>query len=347
MRQFLVRTGISAFHAAGFHRWAASRLQGRGAVLRMHRVRPDAPHDFAPNAPLDITPAFLGAIIARVRDLGMEIVDPHEARRRLAEPTAGRFCVLAFEGGYKDVLRHAWPLMKERGAPFTVYAPTSFPDRTGDLWWLSLEEVVARQRSIAVNRGGATELFPTRTLRAKRAAFNSLSAWLAGLDGKPRSAATSELNWRYGVDGAAILAAETMDWDEIKELAADPLVTIAAQSVNLPNLARLPTSESRAEIANSAKVIQAGIGRRPVHFAYPGGVMDAGPREFRLAAEAGFETGLTAARGVLTPAHAERPMAWPSIPIDGRYQSLAYLELALSGVLFALDRAAPIAAASM
>ena len=346
MRQFLVRSGIGALHAIGVHRWVASRRQGRGAVLVMHRVRPDTPHDFAPNAALDITPGFLATIVVRVRELGMEIVDPHEARRRLSEPGSGRFCVLAFADGYKDVLQHAWPVLKESGAPFTVFVPTAFPDRTGDVWWLSLEEVLARQESIAVSRGGATELFPTRTMRAKRAAFDALSVWIRRLDVEQRRAAMRELTWRYGVDGGALLAAETMDWAEIKELAADPLVTIGAQTVNRPNLAQLSTPDARAEIANGAKVIAAAIGKRPGHLLYPGAVSDAGQREFRLAADAGFETALTARRGVLKATDSMEPTAWPCIPIDGRYQSLAYLELALSGVLFAFDRAPPTAAAS-
>jgi peptidoglycan/xylan/chitin deacetylase (PgdA/CDA1 family) len=301
------------------------------------------PHDFAPNAALDITPTFLADVVAKVRELGMEIVDPHEARRRLGEPASGRFCVFAFAGGYKDVLTHAWPVLKEHGAPFTVYIPTSFPDRTGDVWWLALEEILARQESIAVSRGGATELFPTRTLRAKQTAFDAVAEWLSEIGVEQRRAAVRELTWRYGVDGDALLAAETMDWSDIKELAADPLVTIGAETVNLPNLALLPTPEARAEIVNSVKVIEAATGRRPLHFAFPGA--QPGDREARMAADAGLETALTMRRGALKQADAEKPTAWPCIPIDGRYQSLAYLELALAGVLFAFDRT-PIAAAS-
>ena len=54
----------------------------------------------------------------------------------------------------------------------------------------------------------------------------------------------------------------------------------------------------------SRAVIEAALGMRPAHFAYPvGDRTSAGPREFRIAAELGFKTAVTTRPGVLFPEH--------------------------------------------
>ena len=62
----------------------------------------------------------------------------------------------------------------------------------------------------------------------------------------------------------------------------------------------------RAEMENSRAVIEAALGVRPEHFAYPvGDPTSAGPREFKIAAELGFKTAVTTRPGVLFPGHAD------------------------------------------
>ena len=91
-----------------------------------------------------------------------------------------------------------------------------------------------------------------------------------------------------------------MDWPEIAALAADPLVTIGAHTVNHPMLAKLPEKAVRAEMDLSRSVIEAALGTRPAHLSYPYGDPDsAGPREFTIAAELGFKTAVTTRPGVL------------------------------------------------
>jgi len=61
--------------------------------------------------------------------------------RRLSERDfSRRFVCMTFDDGYRDIVEHAYPLLKDEGVPFAVYVPTSFPDRIGEL-------VVARARS--------------------------------------------------------------------------------------------------------------------------------------------------------------------------------------------------------
>jgi len=59
-----------------------------------------------------------------------EIVDIATAIERRNEAGADKLFVLTFDDGFEDVYRNAFPLMKERSAPFTLYLTTS-PIETG------------------------------------------------------------------------------------------------------------------------------------------------------------------------------------------------------------------------
>lgn len=332
---FARKAVLNSLALTGAHRWFGRRAAGCGAVLMFHHVRPDRPAAFAPNAHLEVTPAFLEFVVRRVRQLGFEIVDLDEARRRLAERDSRRFVALTFDDGYRDNLTEAYPVLKRLDAPFTVYVATGLIDRTAPLWWSVLETVIARQESVALGTDGAVTYFASRTTREKRRAFAEIQRWLVRIDEDRQREAVKDLGWRYGVDATAIAEAEMMSWDELRSLASDPLVTIGAHTVGHYALAKLPAARARAEVRDGARVLEAVTGRAPQHFAYPYGYASAaGPREFALLAELGFATAVTTRPGVLKPAAAGHCTAWPRISINGHYQSQRYLDALLSGVPF-------------
>ena len=78
----------------------------------------------------------------------------------------------------------------------------------------------------------------------------------------------------------------------------------------------------------SRAVIEAALGKRPEHLAYPvGDPASAGPREFRIAAELGFKTAVTTRPGVLFKAHLDHLTALPRIPVSGELQQQRYLKV--------------------
>jgi peptidoglycan/xylan/chitin deacetylase (PgdA/CDA1 family) len=129
-----------------------------------------------------------------------------------------------------------------------------------------------------------------------------------------------------------------MNWSELGSLAADPLVTIGAHTVNHVMLAKVADRTARSEMDNSRAVIEAALGVRPEHLAYPvGDRTSAGPREFRIAAELGFKTAVTTRPGVLFPEHRQHMMALPRISLNGEYQQLRYVRVLLSGAATAMS----------
>ena len=128
-----------------------------------------------------------------------------------------------------------------------------------------------------------------------------------------------------------------MTWQELARLAADPLVTIGAHTVNHVMLAKVPDETVAAELANSRDVIEAALGVRPWHFAYPvGDPTSAGTREFRIAAELGYKTAVTTRPGALFAGHSDHLLALPRISLNGEYQQPRYAKVLISGAATAL-----------
>jgi peptidoglycan/xylan/chitin deacetylase (PgdA/CDA1 family) len=124
-----------------------------------------------------------------------------------------------------------------------------------------------------------------------------------------------------------------MDWSEIADLAADSLCTIGAHTVNHMMLRKVPSDATvRAEMQMSRAVLEAALGKRPQHLAYPvGDPTSAGPREFRIAAELGYKTAVTTRPSVLFKVHRDYLTALPRIAVNGEFQQQRYLKVLMSG----------------
>ncbi|MBV9969290.1 MAG: polysaccharide deacetylase family protein [Xanthobacteraceae bacterium] len=339
MRSTIIRTGFDTLYLTRLHRLLGRFFGGIGAILMLHHVRPPRHGAFAPNQGLEVAPWFLLHTVEWLRREEIDIVSLDEMHRRLIERDfARRFACLTFDDGYRDNKQWAYPILAEHRAPFAIYIPTSFPDRRGKLWWLALETVIAQNDGIIATIDGREQRYACATTAQKRATFDAIYWWLRSLAREADIHAFVEaLSARYGIDMAPVADALCMTWDEIRELAADPLVTIGAHTVNHIMLGKADEATARAELATSREVIAAALERPVLHFAYPYGGPDlVGKREFRLAAEVGFATGVTTRPGVLFPEHAAHPMALPRLSLNGEYQEARYLEVLMSGTATAL-----------
>ena len=334
LKPTIIRGGLESLYFTGAHLLLRRIFGGVGAILTMHHVRPPRPDRFQPNRLLEVTPRFLAGVIRDIRRSGLDLVSLDELHRRLSEGDfSRRFVCLTFDDGYRDILQWAYPILKEAGAPFAVYVATSFPDRLGELWWLVLEAVIARNNRVGLVIEGRDRIFDCATVAQKRALYDELYWWLRGQPSEieMRSVVRS-LAAFYHVDVAAYCRDLCMSWAELAGLAADPLVTIGAHTVNHLMLAKLPKEAARAEMELSASVIEAALSVRPQHLSYPyGDPGSAGAREFEIATGLGFKTAVTTRPGVLFPEHGRHLTALPRISLNGDYQRRRYVRVLLSG----------------
>lgn len=334
-RRTVIRLSLDLLHVTGSYRLFPGRSAGLGGIFMLHRVRPAERAAFRPNAHLEVEPRFLAEVVERLRASGRDIVSLDEALRRLAEPDgARRFAVLTFDDGYHDNFAHALPVLKAAEAPFTVYVTTGFIDRTITAWWLVLEAVCRKAASVGLVLKGVRRDYDCSTIAAKRTTFATLEGVLKNLPEEEKDAAVRALADGAGLEIPGILAAESMGWDEVRALQAEPLATVGAHTVSHPALSRVGPARLVQELGGSADRLAEMTGVRPRHFAYPyGDAASVGPRE-HAAAAAGYSSAVTTRHGVL--AGGENRFDLPRLSLNGGFQSMRYVDLFLSGVPSAL-----------
>jgi len=338
-RNTLFRTGLEALYFSGAHHALRPLYGGVGAIFTLHHVRPRPKARFQPNRLLEIEPRFLDRVVGRLRARDVDIISLGDVHDRLIRQDFDRYFVaLTFDDGYRDNLEHALPILERYQAPFTLFVATSFPDRLGELWWVALERVVASADRIVIDIDGEEHFFYCEGTARKYEAYAQLYWWLRSLhDERKMRTIVRDLCRRYGVDYSGPCREFCMGWSEIAEVARHPLATIGAHTVNHVMLAKSSAGEAREEMKRSREVIEAALGVRCEHFAFPvGDKGSAGPREFRFAAELGFKTALTTRPGVLFPEHREHLTALPRISLNGHFQARRFVDVFLSGAPFAL-----------
>jgi peptidoglycan/xylan/chitin deacetylase (PgdA/CDA1 family) len=334
-RHRLFAAGFRMLAAVRAERWLGPVTRGRGVILTFHHVRPAAFGAFAPNRLLEITPGFLDLTVRTLRAEGFDIVPLDDVPSRLAEPDAKPFAALTFDDGYRDNLEHAAPILRRHRAPWTLFVTADFAEGRGRLWWLELERAIARLEQVSLTVGEEALDLPSRTAAEKRDAFEAVYWRLRAGPEEALLATIARLSESAGGVPENLVRRLCLGWDEIAELARDPAVSIGAHTMTHPMLAKHDEARARREIAGSKAIIEEKLGRPVRHLAYPvGDRTSAGPREFRLAREAGFASAVTTRPGHVFPAHAGHLHALPRISANGLFQSEAALRSLLSGVPF-------------
>jgi peptidoglycan/xylan/chitin deacetylase (PgdA/CDA1 family) len=340
LKKTIIRGGMETLYFSGLHHMMRPLLGGVGAILTLHHVRPPRSDAFQPNRLLEVTPVFLESVLQQLKQRRIDVISLDEMHRRfVAGDFKRRFVCITFDDGYKDINRWAYPLLRQYELPFALYIPTSFPDRLGELWWVALEAVVAQNSRVGFAIDGKDTSVDCGTLSEKRALYDTIYRHLRGMKTEDELRCfVRDLCARHGVDIGAFCRDLCMSWEEIAALAADPLVTIGAHTVTHPMLMKVPDDHVvRAEMEMSRAVLEAALGKRPEHLAYPvGDPTSAGAREFRIAAELGFKTAVTTRPGVLFKAHGDHLMALPRISLNGEFQRQRYLKVLMSGAATAM-----------
>ncbi len=339
LRYAVYRAALEATYVTGVHRVLRPLVGGVGAILTFHRVLPARSEAFQPNSMIEIETEFLDRLIGYLRARKLDLVSMDEVHRRLTERDfRRRFVALTFDDGYRDNLECAWPVLRRYEAPFMIYVATSFPDRLGELWWVALEQVIAKVDRLAIEMNGATHFIACGSVAEKRAAFDEVYWWLRSKNEEEElRRAIRDICARYGVDLAAPCRELCMDWAEIGRMAEDPLCSIGAHTINHVILRKVSAAAARTEMQRSAEILEAALGRKIDHLAYPyGEERSVGPRDFKIAGELGFKTAVTTLPDVLRPSDRDALMSLPRISVNGNFQATRIYDVLLSGLPFAV-----------
>jgi peptidoglycan/xylan/chitin deacetylase (PgdA/CDA1 family) len=334
----LVKAALTATHFLGADGLLAPFTRGLGVIFMLHHVHPEPPRAFEPNRILKVTPTFLEDVILQVKAAGFDTIALDDVPNRMAQAKqAAPFACFTLDDGYKDNRDFAYPVFKKHNVPFTVYAVNAFADGKGDLWWLVLEATIAKAPFVAIQMDGDMRHFETTTVAEKTAAFEAIYWWLRRLPEDRARYVVAELSHSIGYDASSLCSNLVMNWDELRELARDPLVTIGAHTDRHMALGKLPADEAEAEVVKSITRITQELGRPCRHLSYPYGCAEsAGRREFELAKRLGMATAVTTRKGLIWPRHEQAMTALPRLSLNGDFQDARYTKVLLSGAPFAI-----------
>lgn len=338
--QSLLKASLDALYFSGASRGLSGLFRGCGAILMLHHVRPQPARtpSFAPNAVLDVTPEFLDNALTLAVRRGFDLVGMDEAADRLKSGAGDRpFIAVTLDDGYRDNLVHALPVFRRHRCPFTIYVAPAITDGVCELWWDALEQVIAHRQRIEGSINGETFALDTASDDQRNAAWQKLYWPVRRLQQHEQRTWIRQFSVSHGFDLDAWCRSQAMNWDEVRQIAADPLCTIGAHTINHFAVSKLDRSEALREMQNSAERIATEIGQRPRHFAFPyGDEGSAAARDFELAGEVGFETAVTTRKGMLFREHENHLTALPRLSLSGEFQKLRYVDTLLTGTPFAL-----------
>ncbi len=338
-REIAIGAGMGFFRASGAHRLAEPYTRGVGAILMFHRVHHRLEQSFEPNRGLEISIDFFDALLKHLRQRGFRIISMDDALAELREGDNSRapFVVLTFDDGYRDLVEHALPVLERHRAPFIAYVTAGFAEGAARMWWVELEESIRRLERIDVIAGGRRFIAQCASAAEKNAAFTDLYWLLRDSSEEELLRVALTLCAEARIDPRQLTASLCLDWEGLAPLACHELASIGAHSVTHPRLAKLDAGAAIREMAESRAAIARRLGVDARHFCYPvGDATSAGKREFELALELGFGSGVTTRSGMLFAEHANHLHALPRLSINGRHQRLEELDILLSGAPFAL-----------
>lgn len=324
---------INWAYRSGLYRLLTPVFGGHSSILLLHRVRPSGRRgDF--NDWLEVTPDFLESYILERKREGWRFISLdflldnfEECRRRK------RNMVVTLDDGYRDNHRFAWPLFRKHAIPFTVYVTNAFPNGTADLWWYRLAATIARNSALTVTAGGEAI---NVSCTDRDAAFRGIRRLLLSLSPEERKGQMDRL---AGETPWAEEGGYAMTWEDIRDMAADPLCTIGCHTMTHQNLALLSTEEARREICQSRTELEENIGKEVAHFAYPyGSRYEISERVVGLVKETGFRSAVTTDVGNLFPDHCNTLYLLPRIPLHqgGTFERIG--QMALAGLNDAVAR---------
>ena len=194
----------------------------------------------------------------------------------------GRRVVLTFDDGYKSFHRDLWPLLRKYRAPATLFAVSHFVGTDRLLWWDLIDVMLTHAKLQMVEVWGQHWVCNCEILvaHAKTLPETEKLRWIEDL----------RLALSVALPASTGTTFELCTWDELRELAADPLVTIGGHTCTHPILTRVPNDVAQREITAGREILQDKL-QLPINFfCYPNGrASDFDAAHIKLVQDAGFD----------------------------------------------------------
>lgn len=281
----------------------ARTAAGGYAVLTYHRVDEPSARPWLYPALLSATPSGFEEQMAALATYAQPIGLPELLAAYRGDATLPRRAVLVtFDDAYRDFRERAWPVLKRRGIPVTLFVPTAYPGDPGrSFWWDRLWNAVVNTEQPLEVAGPGTGVRPDDRERRRTQARSLIEAHKR----LPYQEAMKSVDEVCGRSAAEATQSEMLSWAELRSLAEEG-VHVAGHSHEHPLLTRLDTALLRNDLERSRKVLESELPGKSYGsvLAYPGGQYDGAV--IRTAADVGIELAFTTERGANRISHTDR-----------------------------------------
>lgn len=232
----------------------------RRAVVMLHSVVPDAELDtrLVPRPRQELGTEELRRFVQDARAAGWSIVGLADLLDGPA-PGGPRLAV-TFDDGYRDFADHALPVLRALDVPATLFVTTGYPDRTLLHVSLVVEDLVRSRPVLRLRTPDGPRTVECHD-RVDAATQVNRIIWEAGLDTATEILGDYREEW---VDHG-------LTWEQLHEIARDPLTTIGGHTTSHPFLPTLDPQACAAEVDGNRRRLRAELGVPVEHFAYPFG----------------------------------------------------------------------------
>ena len=277
------------------------RLHGpQLVVLTYHRVLPDGHPDRAIEQPgMYVRPETLEMHVDTLRRTFEFVHLDHWLEDRAGGRALPRLaCAVTFDDGWRDNHEFAWPVLRERRIPFTVFVVTRFIGGSYEFWPNRLARQLGR-----TDRPLPAETWPEplrATLEASQVLVSSSGRRL-GSDSIDRAIVAckrfSDAEMQAWLDRMPPVPSgnrrDLLDLSELQAMAASGLARFGSHTRRHTRLAAgIDRVTIEDEVGGSADDLESLLGRRPTLFCYPNGdhspdALEAVRRHYRGAASTG------------------------------------------------------------
>jgi peptidoglycan/xylan/chitin deacetylase (PgdA/CDA1 family) len=272
------------------------------AILMYHRV---AKADYDPWR-LAVEPERFAQQVAWLKRKRTILPLPEFAQLHRAGRLPKGAVALTFDDGYACNAEVAAPILQDLQAPATIFLTGGALSAGHEFWWDHLEQVVVRAPAgrfeVALGDERLAFMLDETAIRpdspreaAYFALWRALRSWAPG----PRRALLRSLADRVGLPDGPRDSHRPMTRAQAAALAASPVITLGAHSMEHPALSDLSPAARRREIEDSRAACAGLTGAAPEVFAYPYGDYDDATVE--AVREAGFTTAVTTDEALVAP----------------------------------------------
>lgn len=289
------------FRAGAFRLAQLALRRDRALILTFHRFSSSA-EPLTGRLPVERLDEYMRYLTEHYRVVPLRSLVAQLRRGAVVPYTAA----VTVDDGYHDMFSVAAPVMRRYGVPASVFVVSDFLDGRLWLWTDQFRYLFARapRAELTVRHRGQMRPIDMRDDADRARHVESWRAYAKRLPVTERDELLAELAEACNVAIPAAPPPEyrPMSWGELRVLASDGF-DVGAHTRTHPILSRISRQQLRDEIEGSREQIEARIGSRVCHFAYPNGMPEYyTPEVVTEIARSGYRAAVTAITGGNTPA---------------------------------------------